>query len=385
MILALLLAPQLSWGYGTTELSPAEALPLGGYTARQGRVGEAGSLPLLARTLLLRKGGETVALCSVDMLTIPESLYEEVSRRIGEEIQLFLVATHTHSAPDSQMLNRRMNFSVPGIASFRERWLDWYADRIAKGILATQTANVTATVRLEERRLRANKGRRPGASPDTLASRISVKGDHLLFHYSAHATVLDSNNNRTDPDWPGLVRDWGLFLPGPIGDVAPATDTVSEMRKLLRTPVQYYETTVPVSAKNSFGYSEKSIQLHPVQAHPDFAKSNKIPEALAQTLVRKFAPPSAKVSALRIGKIALVGIPGEPTSSIGRSIRDYGRRRGFASVLVTSHVNGWMGYILDVEDYRRGGYEASLSFYGETVGLQVIESAKAALDNLAGK
>jgi len=34
----------------------------------------------------------------------------------------------------------------------------------------------------------------------------------------------------------------------------------------------------------------------------------------------------------------------------------------------------WVSYILPAEEYRKGGYEASVSFYGETLGGTIVES-----------
>jgi hypothetical protein len=136
-------------------------------------------------------------------------------------------------------------------------------------------------------------------------------------------------------------------------------------------------------AVTPFRWSSHPISFDKVTAHPDFAKRNRIPDVLAQSIVRQFAPTEGSISALRLGKLAVVGVPGEPTSHLGRQIRDYGRSIGFKYVLVCSHVNGWMGYILDPMDYDRGGYEAMLSFYGREQGFKVVEAAKKALSELA--
>ena len=136
-------------------------------------------------------------------------------------------------------------------------------------------------------------------------------------------------------------------------------------------------------APSPLRWSADSIPLDGVRAHPEFARQYKIPNVLAQNIVARFAPPSATLSAFRIGKMAVVGVPGEPTSHLGRSIRDYGHSIGFRHVLVVSHVNGWMGYILDPADYDRGGYEATLSFYGREQGNIVVRASKEALRELA--
>ncbi len=91
----------------------------------------------------------------------------------------------------------------------------------------------------------------------------------------------------------------------------------------------------------------------------------------------------AVVTAMRVGKAVWVGIPGEPTSVLGRAIRDHGRRIGFGSVTVVSHANGWAGYLLDRADYVRGGYEGTLSFYGPEAGDRFVIAGMRALDQLA--
>lgn len=123
--------------------------------------------------------------------------------------------------------------------------------------------------------------------------------------------------------------------------------------------------------------TQAPIQLDPVTAHPDFATSYKVPAFLSQQIVQKFAPTSALVTLVKIGSLTLVGVPGEPTSRVGQLIESAIQRKG-QTVLVLSHVNGWIGYILDPEDYRRGGYEATLAFHGPETSTRVVEAVKRA-------
>jgi hypothetical protein len=44
-----------------------------------------------------------------------------------------------------------------------------------------------------------------------------------------------------------------------------------------------------------------------------------------------------------------------------------------------------MGYILDAQDYARGGYEATLSFYGPSEGDHVVDAAVKCLRDLAAQ
>lgn len=403
-MLALLAVPAaalLTIQTAKVDITPSEPLPLGGYTERGNKLSEPGGDRLYARCVLLSQGSVKIAVVSAEMLTIPESLYREVAARIPSDIRLFLSATHTHSAPDSQILNERSTLNIPGIANFRPRWLDWYAGKVA--------GSVTLAARSTEARMgkfvstqaavSVNRGRRELAKPDPL---LTVVGDPfpLFSHYSAHAVIYGPSNLKLRGDWPGALATYNELgavaelrvqpvLLGAIGDVSPAVDRGTEEERLIEMTTAFGVSqthakrvttgVVPIS------WATVGIPLRPTRAHPDFAKTNGIPNALAQDIVSRFAPPAASISAFRIGKLAVVGIPGEPTSILGRQIVTYGKKLGFNPVLVVSHVNGWMGYILDPNDYDRGGYEATLSFYGREQGNKVVESAKTALAKLRSK
>ncbi len=212
----------------------------------------------------------------------------------------------------------------------------------------------------------------------------------LVVEYAAHGTVYGAKNLQTRGDWPGVAAQKfdSLVLQGAIGDVLPRqwapTDeqSIQKIVKGLTDALDKAHKTRVWSEGQPIRSVSVPISLNPATPHPTMAKSYGVPEAFAQSIVKQFAPPSASITAFRIGKLAVVGVPGEPTSILGKQIRDAGRRMGFESVLVCSHVNGWMGYILDPEDYDRGGYEATLSFYGREEGAKVVEAGVKALKAL---
>ncbi|MCG9894118.1 MAG: hypothetical protein MH204_01420, partial [Fimbriimonadaceae bacterium] len=111
-------------------LIPRAGLPLGGYTERGEAISSFGPRPLVGRVLVLRGGARPLVMAALELLTIPESLLREVRARLPADLDLVLVATHTHHSADSQMLNDRMTFRIPGIAPYRSRELDSFADRI---------------------------------------------------------------------------------------------------------------------------------------------------------------------------------------------------------------------------------------------------------------
>lgn len=405
MILACLTAVWLSGALtvrsAEVDITPPEPLPLGGYTARGNKVFEPGGDHLYARAVLLSEGKVHLAIVSAEMLTIPQSLYREVKKRIPSDVTLFLSATHTHSAPDSQMLNDKMTFSLPGIASYKPRWLEWYADKIASAVKSAEDAEPKPQkadhLTVAEAKEELNRGRRESAVPDETATLVTAhfrfgSGPKPLFmSYAAHATFLGPENMRLSGDWPGAFSQLSgcLVLPGAIGDVSPhATGDTPQARignfcarltfDLDSSRVKTY-TDLPLTSVS------QPIPLDPVHAHPTMGAYYKSPQWMAEQVVHNFAQTDAAITAFRIGKLAVVGVPGEPTSHLGRAIKAYGMEIGFDEVLVVSHVNGWMGYILDAGDYDRGGYEATLSFYGRDEGEKVVRAAQAALRKLAGR
>jgi hypothetical protein len=43
------------------------------------------------------------------------------------------------------------------------------------------------------------------------------------------------------------------------------------------------------------------------------------------------------------------------------------------SPVIGGLADEWVSYILSAEEYKKGGYEASMSFYGETLGQVIVE------------
>lgn len=377
--------PVLAVSRATTDITPPEPLPLGGYTERRGRKMEGVGYPLMLRTLVLRGNDVEVVVASAEMLTVPESLVREVRKRLPAGTRLFLTATHTHCAPDSQMLNERMTLTIPGIAPFAPKWLDWYAERLAGGIRQALESRREPFAPIEARQatVARNRGRRPGAQPDPTYT--LVRG--LFAHYAAHATIYPAEQNKTRGDWPGALAD-RLKLPvliGAIGDVSPAVDEGTPGERVAKMAADLEGAGSGPSAfrlSGPVGWTEVPIPLAKPRPHPQFARTNRIPEVLAQAAVDRFAPTEATITAFRVGKLAVVGVPGEPTSELGRRIQARGRAMGFREVLVVSHVNGWMGYILSPRDYDRGGYEANLAFHGRLQANAVVDAGILALQNL---
>ena len=89
---------------------------------------------------------------------------------------------------------------------------------------------------------------------------------------------------------------------------------------------------------------------------------------------------------LNIGDLLIVGVPGEMTAELGKEIKDSAREiTEIEFVTIGGLANEWISYILSEEEYEKGGYETSVSFYGSTLGPlmvnKIIENSELLIKN----
>ncbi len=85
------------------------------------------------------------------------------------------------------------------------------------------------------------------------------------------------------------------------------------------------------------------------------------------------------LSAISVGNIIFVGIPGEPFCGIGIGIKE---AKGWDMVLPCCLVNGDLGYFPMQDSYDEGGYEARSSRFKAGVAELLIEEGKKLADSL---
>jgi hypothetical protein len=70
-------------------------------------------------------------------------------------------------------------------------------------------------------------------------------------------------------------------------------------------------------------------------------------------------PPSlnTQVQVVRLGDVAVVGMPGEPMASVGQAVRRLATEAGFRCAILASLANDFIGYYFLPESYDMGGKE----------------------------
>ena len=92
-------------------------------------------------------------------------------------------------------------------------------------------------------------------------------------------------------------------------------------------------------------------------------------------------PDHVEVMAIRIGDVAVVGLPGEAFCQLGLEIK---RHSPAAHTLVAGLCNDAIGYLPTRESFEQGGYEttAGSTFYAPGAGERLVSSALAQLERL---
>ena len=85
------------------------------------------------------------------------------------------------------------------------------------------------------------------------------------------------------------------------------------------------------------------------------------------------------MGALAIGNVALMGVPGEPFTAVGRTLKE---APGWDLVMPMCCTNGYEGYFPTIDAYLEGGYEARSSIFKAGVAEAVADTGRAMLDQI---
>ncbi len=224
----------------------------------------------------------------------------------------------------------------------------------------------------------------------------ALDGVQCLFFNGAEGDVGSTNVHPSGGDMndteisfdnemksPGMARFIGRALAGTVLQVYDKVhyvdvQSIKAIRKNFFVP-----TNIP--SKEDMPLARKYKALH------DAGRDAEIPykamelttvvaEAVRMCELENSAPEfKLMLSGIRIGDIALIGIPGEPFTDIGVQIKQAG---GYRMIMPCSLTNGNDGYFPTEAAYAEGGYEARSSHYKAGVADAIISCAKELLNEL---
>lgn len=401
----------LKAGVARVDLTPPMELkvPLGGYGARMSKPAVSVHDRIFAKGIVISDGPNRFALVTADVLAFPPGFKSAVVESLADagwkSDQIMLLPSHSHTSIDMSSLNPSNTLGIPQIGFFHRKLYDLTIARLVQVI--TEAGKDPVVIAASTRTIQLhgwNRNRRQDNTaydPDLTVTRIDrVTGQPLgvLVNWTAHPTFMGPDDMMFSGGWPGHLQRTiealighdvtVMYYNGAQGDQSPIPRKDSGGnwekaecygRELGIIAYKEWQKIKPIPSP-IFSYHAEEITLPKCTWHPDFMKTGGSEYALSEKIMEKvlslMTPQKTVSGSLRLGNLLIVGIPGEMAAHLGMSIKLQARQiTGIQHVVIGGLANEWISYILSDEEYKKGGYEASVSFYGETLGQVIVEGA----------
>jgi hypothetical protein len=394
-------AQELKAGAAAEVLTADDAMVIGGGIGPGRAKGQEGELRASAVVVEDGRDGRVV-LVACDVLMIERDVLDRAARRIERATgipfdHILINATHTHHAPTTVTVHGYERDEV--FTRQVEEKVVQAAERAARRL-----APVTFLFRVGEEssvgknsRLLLRDGTiywvgpyddavRPTGPFDpelpVLAFRRRDGGlEAVLFNHSTH-TIGTRKPGIRSPSFYGLAaqeleKERGgtfLFFEGASGSThnldVPAAEAGIRIRQAVagaldaarehpvdRVDAIRKEITVKFRQFNEEA-DDRAVTAYCTKRIKDAAAARSVIETF-RTMRRKLAgrqgqPRPTWVQAVRIGDVAIVGVPGEFFTALGEEIK---RRSPYRYTFVFELANDYIGYIPDRPGYERGGYQ----------------------------
>ncbi len=377
---------------------------LGGYGARMSKPAEGIHDRIWSKALVLNDGEKKFALVTMDILGLPPNVKPAVIEKLAESGWLLenvlLLSSHSHASLDMSALNDKNMLNIPQIGIYQPELLEFVVNKLVQVIKLADSELKPVSVGTEKATVEGLNRNRRGekvSDKDLTVTRIDLKSGKplvALMNWTAHPTIMDDDDMWLSGGWPGYLQReleaWigdgiiAMYYNGAQGDQSPVRpkggshyEQAERYGRLMAKKVyQVYEKINP-KTESIFKYNYQEIALPKRVAHPLFkatggAEYNITDEAM-QMILGVMCPDKSMSSALRLGDLMIVGAPGELACHLGLKVKQKMSASGIKCPTIGGFANEWISYILSSEQYEKGGYEASVSFYGPELGKTIVE------------
>ncbi|MGN8070314.1 hypothetical protein [Mucilaginibacter sp. SG564] len=335
-------------------------------------------LPLKARVLVFRSGAELLALISADLLALNDTAVEgwdnfkQGMTDIIDPGKIIFTYTHTHNAPESVALS---NLYQTEIYQF---WLAKVQFRIREAIKSALVAMQPCTLSVfydelndfsMQRRIKTAGGIVMSDSLQPIAPElldllpVDRRVKTIRFYNEKKESVATVVQAICHPvhemcmkhisaEFPGeMCREMErstqngmpMFLNGAAGDINPPSVSMGpgyarEHGIALAKVAQNDQKLLRIDS-SLFAFTNSKLQL-PIRPGCGITNGR---DALA------------RFSAIRIGELAIVFLPGEPFVETAQDIED---GSPFTYTIIVAYAENNIGYIPTAEAFQLGGYEA---------------------------
>ncbi|HME91653.1 MAG TPA: neutral/alkaline non-lysosomal ceramidase N-terminal domain-containing protein [Myxococcaceae bacterium] len=381
----------LSAGAARVELEPPLPVVIAGYPPQRPEASRI-LYPLCARALVVQMDHLKLGLVSIDLLTTPDSLVADI-RGAVEELglsALWVTATHSHSSEGGY--DRGLLAQLAGTGRYRTEVRATVVEAAVKALRQAAAALAPAALESGEGAFpELVAPRSEGMAPDGRLTRLAFRAQAgpiaQVIIFAAHPTLVPRQPDALSPDYPGLFssqQEGGgagitLFLQGGVGNSVAAAvgdnqwKAPSEFADALARATRQVELS-PASSPR-FAFSRVSVSLPPADASrlaPPWLRG------LAGNFVCAAAPSRVEISALQLGPVRLLFLPGEPTALAAKLLEgESGVQRAVAL------TNGYVGYLDGPEIVHKRIGESRRQYFEPTLLPALAKAGQLAVKKLA--
>ncbi len=424
-------AAELRVGASAVEVEADDTMPIAGGIHSGRSKGQEGKLRATA-VVVEKAGAIPLAIVSCDVLFVTRDFVdpalEEIEERCGIPASHVLVhATHTHHAPSCApvhaydrcdvFVDRLKKAIVQSVVEARSHMAD---TQFAFALGQEATVGMNSRLQLKDGTIYWVGPRDDAIGPTgpfdpdlpVFAFRDPTgKLQAMLFGHSSH-TIGALTPGARSPGFYGMAAqaiesELGgkvAFLEGASGSTHVYNMDAHEAFRRIKQAVlatlgqaQPQKVERLESLKRSFRFKVRTFdEAAEEKAVVDYCTKRIGPqhaESVAQVfrdMRKNLAPQQGQerttwLQAIRIGDVALVGVPAEFFTKLGLDIK---QRSPFKHTVVAELSNDWIGYLPDREAHKLGGYQVWTGYhsYAEPgTGERMVDEAVSMLNQLAGR
>ena len=415
---------RLRVGAAAAELEADDSMVIAGGIGPGKAMGQEGKLRCVAT--VIEQGTNRLAIVACDVLMMTRQTLDPVVARIRAEIGIpaantLINCTHTHHAPSTMRIH---GYGADDVFTKRAQAGIFDAVKKAAANLVDcdflfapgeeKTVGQNSRLLLDDGQVywigpRTNVVRPTGPFDPELpvfGFRDAAKNYRaVLFNHSTHTIGVRAPGKRS-PSFYGLAAQdledelGGIvtFLEGASGSTHNLDLTGEECARRIKAAVSDTLAKAQVREVKSIAALKRPLKFR-VRTFDDAAE-----EAAVGRYCRKYAPGVAEmtirvfrdmrdelagsqgeeretwVQAMRIGEVAIVGVPAEYFTQLGLDIKN---RSPFRHTYVAELANDWIGYLPNFEGHKLGGYQVWTGFHsyaepgtGERIADQAVEMLK---------
>ena len=422
-------------GAAAADLVADDAMHIGGSILPGKATGQEGRLRAVA-TVLEQPGSGKFAIVACDILMITRDLLDPVCAQIEQETgipaaHILINCTHTHHAPSTVRVHGYDR--VPAFCAEVQRKIV-QAVKAADAGLSREPCEMIyhlgreETVGMNSRLMLADgtiywTGERPDVvrptgpfDPELPVLAFRAPGGAapvaLLFNHSTHTIGVRQGGKRS-PSFYGLAAQ---ELEAELGGIASFIEGASGSTHNLSGAVPAAEAVVRIKAAVQAAFAAakpRAVDRVAALKRPFTFRVRRFDEAAEDAAVKSYcekrmplrsretvavframrqelAPRQGEeratwLQAMRIGDVAIVGVPAEFFTKLGLDIKN---RSPFRDTIIAELANDWIGYVPDQDAFKLGGYQVWTGFHSYSepgTGERIVDEAVALLKELAAK